>query len=447
MENYDVETLKVNYPLLNHLISLEELFWINPNLEEFESGITKSPVTLEDVRDAEERLKRFAPYIANVFPETKESNGIIESPLIRIPNMKKQLEQEYKQTIQAQLLLKCDSHLPISGSIKARGGIYEVLKYAEKLAFEHGLLSLDDDYSILDSHIFRQFFSKYSIVVGSTGNLGLSIGIMSAKLGFQVTVHMSADAKQWKKDLLRSKNVTVIEYEADYSKAVEEGRKQAAADPTCHFVDDENSHDLFLGYSVAASRLSKQLMELNITVDENHPLFVYLPCGVGGGPGGVAFGLKLMFQDHVHCFFAEPTHSPCMVVGLMTGLHDQISVQEIGIDNKTDADGLAVGRASRFVGKVIEPFLSGSYTVSDEHLYRLLKQLVDTENVQLEPSALAGMIGPVKLHQQGMNYLNDHNLTGKIIKGTHIVWGTGGIMVPDNIKKDYYDKGIKASRS
>ncbi|WP_412762455.1 D-serine ammonia-lyase [Priestia megaterium] len=446
MGNYDLETLKVNYPLLNQLISVEELFWTNPNLEEFESGITKSPVTMVDVRDAEERLKRFAPYIATVFPETKESDGIIESPLIGISNMKKQLEQEYKQTIHGQLLLKCDSDLPISGSIKARGGIYEVLKYAETLAFEHGLLSLDDDYAILDSHIFREFFSKYSIVVGSTGNLGLSIGIMSAKLGFHVTVHMSADAKQWKKDLLRSKNVNVIEYEADYSKAVEEGRKQAADDPKCHFVDDENSHDLFLGYSVAASRLSKQLLELNITVDEEHPLFVYLPCGVGGGPGGVAFGLKLMYQDHVHCFFAEPTHSPCMVLGLMTGLHDQISVQEIGVDNKTDADGLAVGRASRFVGKVIEPFLSGSYTVSDEHLYKLLKQLADTENVQLEPSALAGMIGPVKLHQQGMNYLNDHNLTEKINKGTHIVWGTGGSMVPDNIKKDYYDKGIKASR-
>ncbi|MEM5008965.1 D-serine ammonia-lyase [Priestia megaterium] len=446
MENYELETLKVNYPLINQLISVEELFWINPNLEYFDSGITKSPLTTEDVREAEERLKRFAPYIATVFPETKELNGIIESPLIRIPNMKKQLEQDYNQTIQGQLLLKCDSHLPISGSIKARGGIYEVLKYAEKLAFEHGLLSLDDNYAILDNHIFRQFFSKYSIVVGSTGNLGLSIGIMSAKLGFHVSVHMSADAKQWKKDLLRSKNVNVIEYEADYSKAVEEGRKQAATDPTCHFVDDENSHDLFLGYSVAASRLSKQLIELNITVDEDHPLFVYLPCGVGGGPGGVAFGLKLMYQDHVHCFFAEPTHSPCMVLGLMTGLHDQISVQEIGVDNRTDADGLAVGRASRFVGKVIEPFLSGSYTVSDEHLYKLLKQLVDTENAQLEPSALAGMIGPIKLHQQGMDYLNNHNLTEKINKGTHIVWGTGGSMVPDNIKKDYYDKGIKASR-
>ncbi|MBT2626923.1 D-serine ammonia-lyase [Bacillus sp. ISL-32] len=245
----------------------------------------------------------------------------------------------------------------------------------------------------------------------------------------------------WKKDLLRSKNVNVIEYEADYSKAVEEGRKQAAVDPSCYFVDDENSKDLFLGYSVAASRLDKQLKELKITVDVNHPLFVYLPCGVGGGPGGVAFGLKLMFRDHVHCFFAEPTHSPSMLLGLMTGLHDQISVQEIGIDNKTDADGLAVGRPSKFAGKIIEPFLSGSYTVSDKHLYKLLKQLADTEDIYLEPSALAGMIGPIKLHQSGMEYLQKHNLKEKLTNGTHIIWATGGNMVPSNIKEEYYKKG------
>lgn len=86
-----------------------------------------------------------------------------------------------------------------------------------------------------------------------------------------------------------------------------------------------------------------------------------------------------------------------MLLGLATGLHDQISVQDIGLDNKTEADGLAVGRASRFVGKGIETLLSGSYTIKDDELFTLLHALSETENLKLEPSALAGMPGPARL--------------------------------------------------
>ena len=198
--NIDIQAWKEQYPLFNKLLSMEEIFWTNPNQEKYQTAILNSPLSHEDVRQAEERLARFAPYIAKVFPETEQMKGIIESPLVKIPSMKQSLEQEYQLPIGGELLLKCDSHLPISGSIKARGGIYEVLKHAEELALQHQMLTIQDYYSILDSERFRTFFSKFSIAVGSTGNLGLSIGIIGAKLGFNVTVHMSADAKQWKKD-------------------------------------------------------------------------------------------------------------------------------------------------------------------------------------------------------------------------------------------------------
>jgi len=429
------------FPVFTRLLSGEEVFWTNPHY--LDKEVKHAPIGLKEVDDAEARLLRFAPYLAKAFPVTAGQKGLIESPLITISRMHRFLKEWYKIEISGQLFLKEDNLLPIAGSIKARGGIYEVLKHSEELALQNQLLTLQDDYTVLSSSQFREFFAQYAIAVGSTGNLGLSIGMIGSQLGYQVTVHMSADAKRWKKELLRSHGVEVIEYDSDYSQAVEEGRRAAQANPHCYFIDDENSLDLFLGYAVAARRLQRQLEKMKVSVDENHPLFVYLPCGVGGGPGGITFGLKLIYGEFVHCFFAEPTHSPCMLLGLLTGLQDQVAVQDFGIDNHTEADGLAVGRPSGLVSGVMENRLSGNYTVQDDELYILLSALNEVEQVQLEPSALAGMIGPVRLLQTkpGQDYLVNHSLTEKMTQATHIVWATGGSLVPSEIMAEYLQKG------
>ena len=439
MEN--IQKLIAQYPLVEDLVALRETTWFNPGTTSLAEGLPYVGLSEQDVKGAHARLARFAPYLAKAFPETAASGGIIESEVVAIPAMQQRLEKQYGQKISGEILLKKDSHLPISGSIKARGGIYEVLTHAEKLAREAGMLTPDEDYSVLLSPEFKAFFSQYSIAVGSTGNLGLSIGIMSARIGFNVTVHMSADARAWKKAKLRSHGVTVVEYEEDYGVAVEQGRKAAESDPNFFFIDDENSRTLFLGYAVAGQRLKAQFEQQGRVVDADHPLFVYLPCGVGGGPGGVAFGLKLAFGDNVHCFFAEPTHSPCMLLGVYTGLHDAISVQEIGIDNLTAADGLAVGRASGFVGRAMERLLDGLYTLSDQSMYDMLGWLAQEENIRLEPSALAGMAGPQRVcastDYQQMQGISAEQLNN----ATHLVWATGGGMVPEAEMAQYLAKG------
>lgn len=437
MKNIDVQQLITQFPLVQSLIALEPVTWFNPKASTLAVGLPYVGLDSSDVADASARLARFAPYMCDAFPETRASKGILESEIAAIPAMQATLNTRYGVEVTGKLLLKKDSHLPISGSIKARGGIYEVLTHAERLAIKAGLLCEEDDYRKLFSEEFRQFFSQYSIAVGSTGNLGMSIGIMSAKLGFTVTVHMSADAREWKKRKLREHGVIVVEYAEDYGVAVEQGRKEAERDPNCFFIDDENSRTLFLGYSVAGERVKTQFDQMGIKVDAEHPLFVYLPCGVGGGPGGVAFGLKLAFGDHVHCLFAEPTHSPCMLLGVHTGLHDNIAVQDLGIDNLTAADGLAVGRASGFVGRAMERLLDGFYTLSDQEMYDLLGLLARDEQIKLEPSALAGMPGPWRIAADREWQAERGFDAATLARATHLVWATGGGMVPAEEMEKY----------
>lgn len=428
-------------PVIADAANLKETFWINNNKKP-ESEQKKGVVTKEQIEDAKKRLERFASYMETVFPETKETNGVIESPLKEIENMKDYLNKTYSSDIEGKLFLKMDSHLPIAGSVKARGGIYEVLKHAEDLAIEAGMLKETDDYSILATKKFQDFFNQYTIQVGSTGNLGLSIGIMSAKLGFKVIVHMSSDAKQWKKDLLRSKGVTVVEYPTDYCAAVENGRKNSDLDPMSYFVDDENSVNLFLGYAVAGERVQKQLEERNIIVDEKHPLFVYIPCGIGGAPGGVSYGLKEIYGDNVHCFFTEPTEACCMLLGMATGKHDEVSVEDFGISGKTEADGLAVGRPSAFVGKVLEEKLSGICTIKDGRLYELMRNLIKTEDIFIEPSAcatFATFIQPDKFKE----YIKENNLEDYMKDATHIAWATGGRLVPEEMIETYVNTYVE----
>ena len=430
------------YKELESVIAQEECAWINPYFLPFEltNALCQLVVSEADIKDAEDRLQRFSSFIRKKFPETEDRGGLIESPLIEIESMQRALEEKYDCEIAGRLFLKADSHLAIAGSVKARGGIYEVLKHAEDLVLEHKMLTVDDDYARFADDDIREFLSRYTVQVGSTGNLGMSIGIMSAALGFCVKVHMSADAKQWKKDLLREKGVTVLEYNDDYSRAVEEGRRASDRDPMSYFVDDEKSVDLFLGYAVAAKRLASQLDAEDIKVDEKHPLIVYIPAGVGGAPGGISYGLKRLYRDNVHCFFVEPTLYPSVLLGIATQKFEKANVHDFGIHGLTAADGLACASPSSLVTRLMTNLLSGEFTVKDATLYDYMRLLNSTENIQVEPSGCASFAGPCGLlkYENSQKYCEKHGLTREILENsTQIAWATGGRMIPDEIKIEY----------
>jgi len=396
---------------------------------------------LEDLHDADRRLKRLAGLLKHLFPELNSTDGVIESPLIPVPSLQAAMGQGLRPALGA-WFIKGDHALPVAGSIKARGGIYEVLVHAEHLAQRHGLVGAGLDWECLASPAARDLFRRHRIAVGSTGNLGLSVGVMAAALNFRATVHMSFDAKAWKKKRLRARGVEVVEHQGDFCAAVLAGRVESAKDPTAYFVDDENSARLFLGYSVAATRLQQQLAARNIEVDADHPLFVYLPCGVGGAPGGITFGLRHAFGDHVHCFFAEPVTAPCMLIRLASATTD-VSIASYGLDGRTEADGLAVARASEYVAQRIGSLVSGIYTVRDEALFADLCLLAESEGIHVEPSATAAFRGPRWLlgTQAGAHYLTRHNLLHRLENATHILWTTGGAFVPDDEFTKFCERG------
>lgn len=429
---HSIDTLCAKHPLLVQVAQAQPVAWFDPAAGKVSAPLTKVGLGADDVAAAHRRWQRFAPYLATVFDDVAKAGGQVESPLCRIDAMQGALALSG-----ATLWLKMDSDLPIAGSIKARGGIYEVLSHAEALAMRAGWLKQDDDYRCLASADAQSFFGQYTIAVGSTGNLGLAIGIIATKMGFQVQVHMSAAAQAWKKQHLHSLGVTVIEYAQDYSMAVAAGRAAAAEDSHCFFVDDEHSKQLFLGYAVAGERLREQLAASHIRVDAEHPLFVYLPCGVGGAPGGVAFGLKLALGAHVHCIFVEPVSAPCMLLGVHTGLHERIAVTDIGLGQNTVADGLAVNRPSGFVGRAMAGLIDGYVTVADADLLAWLRQLHQHETIFVEPSACAGFAGLAAV-MSDTDYHARLGLTEAVLaNANHIVWATGGSMVPATVRAAY----------
>ena len=407
------------------LKSDKEFLWINPN---FYKRAIYGEVSSKEINEANNLLLKFAPFLKSVFKELESTDGIIESPLMTLN----------KFGIK-NLYLKEDNLLPIAGSVKARGGIFEILKYAETLAANANLIDVEKDYSQFDSDVFRKFFSEYKIQVGSTGNLGISIGLISAKLGFNAIVHMSKDAKDWKKKLLRENGVNVTQYDSNYSEAVKNGRMLSDEDEKSYFVDDEKSINLFLGYSTAALRLKEQLKEKHISVDDKHPLFVYIPCGVGGAPSGILHGLKTVFGENVYVFFVEPVRSASVLLGMSTGLNSKISVHDIDMDGKTEADGLAVGRASELCCESSQNTLSGIFTINENSIFELMKELYKKESVFVEPSAASSMIFTKFLDDdEFIKFINKEEISPENI--THVAWSTGGMLVPESEREKLLKK-------
>ena len=161
-------------------------------------------------------------------------------------------------------------------------------------------------------------------------------------------------------------------------------------------------------------------------------MFVYLPCGVGGAPAGVTIGLSALYGSHVHCFFAEPVGAPCMLLEMVGEPGADNSVYAAGLSGETEADGLAVPRASQLAAAVARDLAAGFFTMHDQTLFEHLALAHRSQGLKLEPSAAAGFSGAVALAgAAGERFLEQIGSNVRREAVIHVAWTTGGVFIPD----------------
>ncbi len=85
MNTFNIAALAAQYPPVADMIALKETIWFNPATTTVADALPFVGLTEQDVEAAHARLKRFAPLLAQAFPETAATGGIIESDVVAIP--------------------------------------------------------------------------------------------------------------------------------------------------------------------------------------------------------------------------------------------------------------------------------------------------------------------------------------------------------------------------
>ena len=224
-------------PLLFALREKTPTLWINKDLRRLDE-LPSLPLSSSDLDDARRTWEWLKPLLAHLFPDARQppwgDAGTISSALRRTDALATALGLPA-----GQLFLKEDSKLAVCGSVKARGGMFEVFHHAGRVARAASGDESLPSISLATDPAITTVLAQHEVAVGSTGNLGLSVGLAASAIGMKATVHMSTDAKAWKKDLLRARGASVIEHAGPYGEAVAAGRAASDADPSSYFIDDE----------------------------------------------------------------------------------------------------------------------------------------------------------------------------------------------------------------
>jgi threonine dehydratase len=210
------------------------------------------------------------------------------------------------------------------------------------------------------------------VVAMSAGNHAQAVAYHATRLGIDATIVMPRATPFVKVQRTRELGATVVLLGEDLAAAEREALRLAKAEGRA-YVHPYDDPDVVAGQGTCALEMLADDPDLDVLV---------VPVGGGGLLAGMAVAARHLAPG-------------VELVGVETERYASMAAHMAGAEpvcgGPTIAEGIAVARAGRLTGRIVEALVDDIVTVSEEHVEEAMNLLLEIEKVVVEGAGAAGV--------------------------------------------------------
>jgi cysteine synthase A len=245
------------------------------------------------------------------------------------------------------------------------------------------------------SHFLGRPVNRTRIYEGSAGSTGISLALLGAARGYNITVFIPSDMAVEKSQLLQALGATVTRVPPAPFLSPEHfcnaAKRAAAADPTGFFSDQfDNLSNFRAHYLTTGPEMWQQMLDYVGGVD----------CFVGAaGTGGLIAGVSRCFKEHnpaVSVVLADPQGS-----SLYLKVNAGVAFSDTELEGKRKREQVdtiveGIGQVGRVTKNFSEAQIDCAVRCTDQECVDMSRFIMRHEGIFLGSSSAAHLVGVVK---------------------------------------------------